>query len=125
MASEREEEQAAITSNRAADTIPGFGDMLDHLTKLLAEMPRTFVFASSILFPTDGAWQFSDERHDYLCAGPNFWAKVPEAIREPGGHPFVLGAIRIVDVDLPSQREMREKVFKALIAKLDGHHHDQ
>lgn len=102
---------------RAEDTIPGYRDILDDLTKLTADLPPVPVFASSRLFPSDAAWKFQDGGRDYLCAGPAFWAKVPEAVREPQGNPFVLGAVAIIDIDETANRALRAQVLEALLRR--------
>jgi hypothetical protein len=104
----------------AEDTIPGYSKILDDLTKMMEAMPPAPILASSQIFPPDAAWQFTDGRQEYLCAGPAFWAKIPVTTLAPPAVtiPSLLGGIQIIDIDLPTQDAMRSQVFDALIAAL-------
>lgn len=103
----------------ASAEIPGYAKMLDDLATMLREIPLPPIFASSVLFPSDGAWKFTHERQDYLCASASWWASIPEAVKQQSDV-LPLGGIEIVDIDDPRNRLLRAKVTTALVAALNS-----
>jgi len=103
---------------RAEEGIPGYSKMLDDLTKLMADVVPTPIFASSVLFPSDGAWHFRDGKQEYFCSGAAFWKGLPadDRVTFTLGNSVPLSSIDIIDIDHPSAAGMREKVVTALLA---------
>jgi hypothetical protein len=96
--------------------------MLDDLTALFEQHVPPPIFASSVIFPSDGAWHFTEGKQEFICAGPLFWQNLPAEYREvlAPGHSMTLSGIEIIDVDAPGNSPKRELVMSALAKAIEA-----
>lgn len=102
---------ASVTStvNRQTETIT-----IEHINRMLDEMPPRVTFVSSQCFPADQAIRIETPREHLLLAGPEFWTRAAVACKGEG-----LDILKVFDMDAAGgdiwERE-RERICQVMAA---------
>jgi hypothetical protein len=86
-------------------------EILANIHALVDSIPAAPIFASASIFSDESLMRWIDGPQEFLIAGSGFWLRFQKKSATEFGQ---IGQIGLYDLDNPTNRDMRERVYESL-----------